>query len=673
MSYTANDLQTLAWNESVQRRTGMYLGAVAKDSDTPGQKNVAIREIVDNSTTESVKGKCNKIFIEFRKDGFISVLDDGRGIPVDTDENGVNGIDKCIATLHSGGNFTISEKNGSGLNGVGAACSNAVSSSFKVEVLKGKFVFTKEYSNGEPLGKMNKKKFDPSVHPFKEDFKSGTCVTFKLNDEFFEPQDLVHPEDIIERMRYTAYILPGLEINIQDNSRSKENGGGFYSFKNQEGIKELVEFISDNTPSLIKGKDNWEKKGIFSFENNVSYDNKGRKDKAFVDVAFQYTQSDKTDIRSFANTVQTFNGGIHEEAIRNAFYNVFKQKDTIEEDVTTGLLAVISVNLPEPQFSSQAKVKLTGKNAGDAIEKLVTREIRKWNNSLSPEEQKAIEKHVKDNAKIRKAAEVAKVAKKKSLNKTNNFNLPSNLKDCSKIGDKNSELYICEGLSAAGTILAARDSKYQGVLPVRGKCLNVWGMDLSKKNQLKRFQENAEIADMVKALGAGMMDSFDIDKVRYERVCFSTDSDSDGFCISTLLTGIFYKLFRPLLEEGRVYLVCSPLFIIETKKKTYYALNDIEKNKIVKELNKKGEKYELNRAKGIGELQKETFSDVVLNPENRKLRQLTVEDGEEATKWLDLCLAEGEYEYNGEKGFSSNARKLWMTEYSSIIEELDLN
>lgn len=344
--------------------------------------------------------------------------------------------------------------------------------------------------------------------------------------------------------------------------------------------------------------------------------------------------------------------------------------DITPEDILGGLDAVISVFVPNPTFTSQAKVKLSGKIEGDAIYSALVKEFNKFINGMSDEQKKILGEKIVDNAKIRTAAEVAKITKKKSIRKRDNIlDLPSNLKDCSCAGvdPENAELFICEGLSAAGSVTAARDAKHQGVLPIRGKTLNVLKLDMGNKEHRKRLDNNQEINDIIKALGAGVGEHFDIEKTRYGRVVIAVDSDTDGKNIAVLLLGVFWKLFRPMVEDGHIYQAVSPFYEFSYNHKGHehneYAINERERIEIEKRLKAKNIKYEMSRAKGLGELNADVFSEVVMNPNNRTLIQVTVDDAKEAAEMLDLAIGMR----------PADDRKEWMFEHAEeVIPDLGL-
>lgn len=827
MSYDANSIQKLDFPEAVQMRVGMYLGKAAKDVNSPGQMNVGCREILDNSVTESLRGKANKITLTFHKDGYVSCLDNGRGIPVDINkETGKNGIIMTMAELHSGGNFSGVEdgKAGAGLNGVGASVVNALSSRFDVEVYKGKFKHSLSFKEGIPGHYNEDGSFKKSEKIKKEkcDHEQGTNIRFKFEPRFFTPQERVIVDDIIDRCRYTVYLVDGLNIDIIDETRTPEEGGGKYHFENVGGMSGMIDFISTGDPLLSSKKDEYTKKGIFSVHTIASYKtnavtidkgktiNKEETRKIPIDVAFRFNADDKTELRSFANCIYNVRGGVHEEALKDALMDTFgkmtKDKSVGPNDVLEGMNACISVNVRDPQFDGQSKANLSGADVGKAIYSALIKELKKFaSDTLEPKQLEEVLKKIKNNAKARQAAEVAKITKKKSLNKNSSpANLPSKLKECDLVGDDLAELYLCEGDSASGTIKSARDSTFQAILPLRGKVLNVMKTDFTKKKDVERFNNNGEINDMIKALGAGVGEHFDINKIRYGKVfiaCFTGDTkiktptgsisfkelvdanvksfvtfakdkegntvlaqatnpritkrankivelrlnnrstitctpehkfllldgtykeaqdllsedllmgednkhinvvtkaiktvdvdvydvtvetyhnflldsgvyvhncdeDVDGQDISVLILGIFYRIFKPMIEDGRLYKICSPLFEFKYrangKEQFEYAVTEKDRIEIEKRLQSKNIKYKMMRSKGLGELNADVFAETVLNPETRRVKRITMEDAKKANDILELAIG----------NVNSDLRKQWMLENFHVAEEIGLD
>lgn len=697
MGYSSKDIISLGFPLNVQKRLDMYAGAQAKNDKTPGQRNCLVREILDNAVGEAMGGYANTVTVTFCKDGFIEVLDNGRGLPIDKDDKGVNGIIKTVGMLHSGGSFSSNAKYASpSLNGVGSAISNSCSARFDAIVFRRNRRYCLSFKNGYP-GHFDKND-DSEKAEFTEskniksvayEHERGTLIRFKFNDKFFSKVDNLIIDDIIDRMRYTVYLVPGLTIVVHDKTRKKEEGGGTYKFVNVGGISGMVDFISSGD-SVITSKDNeYTKKGIYSITGKGRYKQRiidvasgtaketVRNSVIDIEVGLKFNEEDKGEIRSFANTICTYQGGIHENALKEALVDTFgkyaskntKGRAKVEEDdVLANITAVININLMEPHFSSQAKVRLSGKDEEDAIKAALVREFNKFiRDELTEEQMAAVSKRIVNNSKIRAAAEVAKATKKKSLIKRSPSNLPSKLKECKKVGDDLAELYICEGLSAAGSILAARDAEYQAVLPLRGKVLNVMKLDLTNKNQRKRFENNAEINDMIKALGAGILEHFDLEKIRYGRCILASDSDVDGGHINTLLVGIFYKLFKPMIEDGRLFQCLSPLFEITYKVKgqetTEYAVDEVERLEILKRLKSKGiKKYEISRCKGLGEINADLFENYVLNPKNRRVIQITIEDAEHAADMLSMTIGDGD----------AQGRRDWMLDNTQVIDNLGL-
>lgn len=337
------------------------------------------------------------------------------------------------------------------------------------------------------------------------------------------------------------------------------------------------------------------------------------------------------------------------------------------EDVLGGLTGVISVNVVEPKFSSQAKIRLGDKTVGDAIYSALMREFNKIIQNMSDEDKEIVRQHIVNNAKVRQATEIARESKRKSVKVRSSFDLPSKLMDCANAGKSDlCELYICEGDSAAGTIITARDGAYQAVLPVRGKVLNVMKLDFANKKHRERLNKNAEIDSMIKAIGAGVGEHFNIDNCRYGKVIIATDEDVDGGAIACYLLGIFYTLFRPMVEAGMLYKSVTPFYELKYRDhgtdKSLYAMDESERVALEKTMRDKGIKYTLARAKGLGELNSNVFHDIVLNPENRCLKQITMDDAKKAADILRLSIGDS----------TPDERKRWMIDNNDVIESLGL-
>lgn len=696
--FSAKDIIELKFPNGPRMRPSMYLG------EQGSQQTVSLREIYDNSVTESLKGFANKIRVVFHKDNSYEVQDNGRGLPVDSDENGKNGFIKTLATLHAGSNFANSStgKNGPGTNGVGGSVVNALSKRFSITVYKDGKQFTLDFRKGYPGHFNDKAKGYSTDNEFKpgdkisvtadkrkvsekKEWKTGTIIRWTFDESCFPPGETVDIDNIVERLKYTVYIVPGLTINVVDETRANEDGTPYqWNFEGIGGLREMVDVIATDKvlPGTQQNKgDDFEKQGIFDikttgFYNDRTFDTSTGeatvvKREVPIELAFRYGEGFDTNVRSFVNTIQTHIGGVHEEAMEKAIVDVFGEKISsmkgsgigkndekpIGSDYYEGLTAVISINVLDPQFVGQQKDKLSGPAVKKAITTALTKELEKFVNI--PANRSYIESMFKkaiEAMKTRESAAEAKLVRQASKKLANSSSMPHKLKDCAFIGTDESELYICEGDSAASTITASRIAEFQAVLPIRGKILNVW------RASARDILKNQEVQDIIKCLGAGSGDSFDVNNARYGKVIFAADADVDGLDINTLLTTLFFKMFRPMIEEGRVFQAVSPLFEIHVGSgqsgKILYAADDAEMVKITKKLQSENKKYKLQRAKGLGELDKEVFSDIVLDPRNRKVKRITIDNAEYAVEALELT-----------RGNDADARKQWMSDnYQTAID-----
>lgn len=672
---SANNIVTLEYPVSIWKRPSMYLG------ERGTQQSVGLREIVDNSVHEVMRGFASKIKIIFHKDGSYSVQDDGRGLPVDENtQKKTNGIILTMATLHSGGNFSNKVtvgKAGAGLNGVGASATNALSKRFDVQVFKGSKLHELSFQDGyagffdtvdDPSSKFKKDTKiravkDPRSAAEKKNFKTGTLIRLWYNEDRFPKDERVDIDDLVDRLKYIAYIVPGIHIEIIDETRQYEDGTDFsWKFHSENGIPELIEAISPDEVIQNTGSDSnqFTKKGIYSFYVEAPYkeitaDETGVVSEidrvATADISFRYGSGYEKTLASFVNTIHTHLGGVHEKAFEKALLDSFgdriksvrglltaKDEVPIIDDYFEGMTAVVSVNIPEPQFVGQQKDKVSGPEVQKALTKAITAELSKFsNNAANQKFLKPMFEKIVQASKNRHAAAVAKLAKRKS-NQISSSAMPAKLSDCDITGEEESELIICEGDSAAGTVKKARDAAYQAVLPIRGKILNAF---LATNKAMLANEESMQIA---KVLGAGFGKDFDIDKIRYGKVLFAADADHDGLHICNLLFTVFHRLFLPMIEEGRVYQTVPPLYEITVgtgkNKNVIYIVDDAELNQATKKLDKEGKKYTIDRNKGLGQMEADSFFDTVLDPEKRTLRRVTIEDVAKAQEALHLTMGE---------------------------------
>lgn len=677
-SYNADDIVNLEYPMSIWKRPSMYLG------ERGSQQSVGVREIIDNAVHESLRGFATKVKVTFGKDGSTTIQDNGRGLPTDINKkNGTNGIILTMATLHAGANFgtnVAAGKAGAGLNGVGASATNALSKRFDAIVFKGgkchRLSFQDGFS-GHFSGETPDDKFTSSdkINVTKDDrtakekkaFKTGTIIKLWFNEERFPSDERIDVDDLVDRLKYTAYIVPKLDIEVIDENRQYEDGS-FYTWKfySEHGLEEMIEVMSPDSmlPGTETKGDTFIEKGIYHVEtqghyNEITADETGKiieaKRTVTAELAFRYGTGYEKTLASFVNTIHTHLGGVHEQALDKALVDAFgsrmssmrgiltaKDEPPIIDDFFEGMTVALSINVPEPQFVGQQKDKLSGPEVKKALTKALTESLTKFANDSSNQKfLKPMFEKVAQAAKNRREAAVAKLAKRKS-SQVSSSAMPSKLADCDLTGTEESELLICEGDSAASTIVEARDATYQAVIPIRGKILN------SYKADTKQILNNGEITDIAKALGAGFGKNFDIDKIRYGKVLFAADADPDGLQINNLLYTVFNRLFREMIIEGRVYQTVPPLFEVTygtgKKQKVEYVSNEAELNQIVKKLEKDGKKYKIERNKGLGEMAPEAFSETVLNPDTRTLRRITLEDVERAEKALLLTMGDNSQE-----------------------------
>lgn len=673
-NYTADDIGKLEYPVNIHRRTSMYLGGRGT------QQTVGVREIIDNAIHEHIRGFASRVKIVFGKDKSVMIQDDGRGLPTDINKkNSTNGIILTMATLHAGANFSsnvTAGKAGAGLNGVGASAANAMSKRFDVTVYKAAKKHQLSFQNGyaghfdgenpEDQFTLNNdiivSKDDRSVAE-KKSFKTGTAIKLWFNEERFPSDESIDIDDLVDRLRYTAYIVPGLLIEITDENRQYEDGTNYsWSFKSEHGLEEMIEAVSaDNVlPNTQSKGDDFTEKGIYSFKTEGYYSEIATNDEGKIadiqrtvtaEVAFRYGVGYEKKLTSFVNTIHTHLGGVHEQALEKAIVDSFgermssmrglltaKDEPPIVEDFFEGMTIALSVNVPEPQFIGQQKDKLSGPEVKKALTKALTESLKNFaNDSNNQKFLKPMFEKVVQAAKNRRDAAENKLAKRKS-SQISSSSMPPKLSDCDLTGTEESELLICEGDSAKGTILKARDATYQAVIPIRGKILN------SYKADIKQIMNNTEITDIAKALGAGFGKDFDVDRIRYGKVLFAADADVDGSHINILLYTVFNRMFKAMIEEGRVYQTVPPLFEITygtgRSQKTEYVANENDLNQVVKRLEKSGKKYLISRNKGLGETDPETFSQTVLDPDTRTLRRITLDDVEKAEKALILTMGD---------------------------------
>ena len=610
--YDASQIQVLEGLEAVRKRPGMYIGSTS----SAGLHHL-VWEIVDNSIDEALAGFATHIEIDITKENHIRVTDDGRGIPVDIQEKtGRPAVETVFTVLHAGGKFGGGGyKVSGGLHGVGASVVNALSTDLTVQVFKDGNIYEQSYKRGAVL--------DDLKIIGKTD-KHGTSVYFVPDPEIFQETTVFEFDKLANRVRELAFLNKGLKLTITD---FREEESVRKSFCYEGGIKSYVEHLNKSKQVL--------------FEEPIYVE--GEQDGIQVEVAMQYTSGYHTNLLSFTNNIHTYEGGTHESGMKTALTRVINDyarrqklmKENEEklsgEDVREGLTAVISIKHPDPQFEGQTKTKLGNSEARTITDRLFSTHFDKFLMENPQVARKIVEKGILA-SKARLAAKRAReVTRKKSGLEISN--LPGKLADCSSNDPTISELFIVEGDSAGGSAKQGRSRHFQAILPIRGKILNV------EKATLDKILANEEIRSLFTAMGTGFGGDFDLSKARYQKLVIMTDADVDGSHIRTLLITLFYRYMRPAVEAGYIYIAQPPLYKLKQGKNEYYIQNDEELEAKLKEL-PAHPKPQLSRYKGLGEMDAEQLWETTMNPENRSMLQVSVEDAAEADQILDILMGD---------------------------------
>ena len=610
--YDASQIQVLEGLEAVRKRPGMYIGSTS----SAGLHHL-VWEIVDNSIDEALAGFATHIEIEITKENHIRVTDDGRGIPVDIQEKtGRPAVETVFTVLHAGGKFGGGGyKVSGGLHGVGASVVNALSTDLTVQVFKDGNIYEQSYKRGAVL--------DDLKIIGKTD-KHGTSVYFVPDPEIFQETTVFEFDKLANRVRELAFLNKGLKLTITDYRQEEPVRK---SFCYEGGIKSYVEHLNKSKQVL--------------FEEPIYVE--GEQDGIQVEVAMQYTSGYHTNLLSFTNNIHTYEGGTHESGMKTALTRVINDyarrqklmKENEEklsgEDVREGLTAVISIKHPDPQFEGQTKTKLGNSEARTITDRLFSTHFDKFLMENPQVARKIVEKGILA-SKARLAAKRAReVTRKKSGLEISN--LPGKLADCSSNDPTISELFIVEGDSAGGSAKQGRSRHFQAILPIRGKILNV------EKATLDKILANEEIRSLFTAMGTGFGGDFDLSKARYQKLVIMTDADVDGSHIRTLLITLFYRYMRPAVEAGYIYIAQPPLYKLKQGKNEYYIQNDKELEEKLKEL-PAHPKPQLSRYKGLGEMDAEQLWETTMNPENRSMLQVSVEDAAEADQILDILMGD---------------------------------
>lgn len=629
-NYNETHIQVLEGLEAVRKRPGMYIGSTS----SRGLHHL-VYEIVDNSIDEALAGYCDNINITIHTDNSLTVEDNGRGIPVGIQPKlGIPALEVVFTVLHAGGKFGgEGYKVSGGLHGVGASVVNALSEWLEVEVYSEGDIYKMKFERGKtiiPLTKTEKTK------------KRGTRVTFKPDGEIFETTEF-EEEILVQRLRELAFLNKGIKIIIIDE-RKEENNKKVLHYEG--GIVSFVEYIDRNREAIFK-------KPIY-FE--------GKKDTTAVEIALQYNDSYNENIFSFANNIGTTEGGTHligfKTALTKVFndyakkYNMIKESDKNlqGEDVREGLTAIISVKLTEPQFEGQTKTKLGNSEVRGIVESLVNEKFADF-----LEENPSIAKGILDKCLMAaRAREAARKARELTRRKTalEGTTLPGKLADCSEKDASLTEIYLVEGDSAGGSAKQGRDRKFQAILPLWGKMLNV------EKTRLDKIYNNDKLLPVITAIGAGIGNDFDVQKLRYHKIIIMADADVDGSHIRTLLLTFFFRYMRPLVEEGHVYIAQPPLYKISKGKEVVYAYNDKEMEKILANI---GREVNIQRYKGLGEMNPEQLWETTMNPDKRTLLRVDLEDAVAADEIFTILM-----------GDKVEPRKEFIETHAKQVSNLDI-
>ncbi len=596
-SYEADSIQVLEGLEAVRRRPAMYIGSTG-----PKGLHHLIWEVVDNAVDEAMAGQCTRIDVALLADGGVRVRDNGRGIPVDkhkaTDQPAVTTV---LTTLHAGGKFDSGAYQVSGgLHGVGVSVVNALSTNLKVEVVRDGFLWSQEFAYGQPKAKLKK------VKPMK---RTGTQVTFQADPEIFEETTTYSYKTVANRLREMAFLTKGLEITLRDERGEKVVEE---TFKYSGGLVDFVKHLNANRDP-IHGK--------------VAYFQQASED-GEIEVAMQWTSGYNETVLSFANNINTHEGGTHEEGFRTALTralndfargrNLLKEKDTNlqGEDVREGLTAIISAKVRHPQFEGQTKTKLGNTEIKSFVQKALNKELPEWLEK-NPGDARRIADKASQAAKARAAARQARdLTRRKSLLESGG--LPGKLSDCSSKEPEVSELFIVEGDSAGGSAKQARSSEFQAILPIRGKIINV------EKNRLARVLQNTEIQSLITAIGTGIGDEMSVENARYHKVIILTDADVDGAHIRTLLLTFFFRHMPQVIEHGYVYIAQPPLYSAKIGTKTTWIQNDADLDRF--KADNEGRKINIQRFKGLGEMNADELWDTTMDPDKRTLLRVELEE-----------------------------------------------
>ncbi|MBW2975603.1 DNA topoisomerase (ATP-hydrolyzing) subunit B [Candidatus Woesearchaeota archaeon] len=601
--YTAKDIQVLGGLSAVRKRPSMYIG----DTALTGLHHL-VYEVIDNSIDESMAGFCRKIQVVIHTDGRVSISDDGRGIPVDImPKFNKPAVEVIMTKLHAGGKFGKNAyKVSGGLHGVGISVTSALSRELDVEIKRDGKVYRQHYERGNPMAELKE---------IGEAEGTGTKITFLPDDEIFR-ETTFHFDILANRLRELSFLNKGTRISIEDERTGKKE-----EFYYEGGIISFVQYLNNNKHPL----------------HEVIYFHK-EKDYCEVEIAMQYNETYQDNVFSFANNINTVEGGTHLSGFKTALtrtINNYIEKNRLgdtkisSEDLREGLAAVISVKVIEPQFEGQTKTKLGNSEVKGIVDSIINTELRHF----LEENPKVARTIVEKSLNAAKAREVARKARDLTRRKgaLNHGSLPGKLADCSNRDPSKCELYIVEGDSAGGSAKQGRNRSFQAILPLKGKILNV------EKARLDKMFLNEEITSMITAIGTGIIEDFDISKIRYHKIIIMTDADVDGAHIRTLLLTFFYRYMQPLIEAGYIYIAQPPLYRVKKGKEEVYVYNDERLKQAISDM---GESSHIQRYKGLGEMNPKQLWETTMDPSRRVLLKVTLEDAIKADKVFSVLMGD---------------------------------
>ncbi|MCM1102996.1 MAG: DNA topoisomerase (ATP-hydrolyzing) subunit B [Clostridium sp.] len=636
--YGADQIQILEGLEAVRKRPGMYIGSTS----SRGLHHL-VYEIVDNSVDEALAGFCTEIRVFINPDNSITVIDNGRGIPVGINHKaGLPAVEVVFTILHAGGKFGGGGyKVSGGLHGVGASVVNALSDWLEVEIAHEGKIYKQRYERGKVCYKLREE------GPCSEDHQIGTKVTFKPDASIFE--ETVFEYDILKtRLRETAFLTKGLKIILTDLRPGLEQEKTFHY---EGGIKEFVQYLNKSKEALYPD--------VMYFE--------GKKNNVLVEVAMQHNDTYNESVYSFVNNINTPEGGTHLVGFRNAITKTFNdyarnakllkesEPNLTGDDIREGLAAIVSIKIEDPQFEGQTKQKLGNSEARGAVDSVVSEQL-----TYFLEQNPSVAKIICEKSILaQRAREAARKARDLTRRKTalEGSTLPGKLADCSDKDPKNCEIYIVEGDSAGGSAKTARSRATQAILPLRGKILNV------EKARLDKIYANAEIRAMITAFGTGIHEDFDITKLRYDKIIIMTDADVDGAHIATLMLTFIYRFMPELIKQGHVYLAKPPLYKLERNKQVWYAYSDDELDQILAEVGR-DQNNKIQRYKGLGEMDAEQLWDTTMDPEKRVLLRVNMDNDDESE--IDIT-------FNTLMGDKVEPRRIFIEENAKFVKNLDIS